>query len=167
MATRGSEITGPLQRSRSNNYYNPPVQTSYEPNFYVDDKLGYQTQTAAVPPLNTRRNPTVTAAAPLPPLPIPPPPRLEDASMVTIPAEMFDRMFLRAQDQAKADNAVGGAAAAPAHHRHFANPTPLSIVGFLLALSPLSCDLMGWRGRFSLKSHRSSRDTCLRLPFVE
>ena len=64
--------------------------------------------------------------------------------MVTIPADMFDRMFLRAQDQAKADSANAGAAGA--HHRHFANPTPLSVVGFLLALSPLSCDLMGWRG---------------------
>lgn len=28
----------------------------------------------------------------------------------------------------------------------FANPTPLAIVGFLLALTPLSCVLMGWRG---------------------
>lgn len=28
----------------------------------------------------------------------------------------------------------------------FGNPTPIAIVGFLLALTPLSCVLMGWRG---------------------
>src|ERR1700761_1964954 len=103
MATRGYEITGPLQRSRSNNYYKPPTQTSYENNFYIDEKLGYQTQTTAFPALNTRQDPTVTANAQLPPLPIPPPPKFDDASMVSIPADMFDRMFLRAQEQAKTE----------------------------------------------------------------
>lgn len=56
--------------------------------------------------------------------------------MVSIPADMFDRMFLKSQENDAGKNA----------HRQFANPTPLSVVGFLLALSPLSCDLMGWRG---------------------
>jgi hypothetical protein len=28
----------------------------------------------------------------------------------------------------------------------FGNPTPIAIGGFLLALTPLSCALMGWRG---------------------
>lgn len=28
----------------------------------------------------------------------------------------------------------------------FGNPTPLAIVGFVMALTPLSCVLMGWRG---------------------
>lgn len=56
--------------------------------------------------------------------------------MVSIPADMFDRMFLKSQDIASGKST----------HRQFGNPTPLSVVGFLLALSPLSCDLMGWRG---------------------
>lgn len=28
----------------------------------------------------------------------------------------------------------------------FGNPTPLALLGFLLSLSPLSCQMMGWRG---------------------
>ena len=28
----------------------------------------------------------------------------------------------------------------------FANPTPLALIGFLLSISPLSCQLMDWRG---------------------
>lgn len=27
----------------------------------------------------------------------------------------------------------------------FANPTPLALIGFLLSVSPLSCQLMDWR----------------------
>lgn len=142
MASRPYEITGPLQRSTSrsaNNYYRAPVPPvaqqkpiSYEPNLYMDEKYNHQTTTTPLPPQQTNN-------APLPPLPIPPPPAFQDASMVTVPADMFDRMFLRAQDQQ-------ATAAAQSAHRQFANPTPLSVVGFLLALSPLSCDLMGWRG---------------------
>jgi hypothetical protein len=144
MTTRGYEITSPLQRSRSNNYYKPPAQTTFETAFYIDEKLDYQTQVTPIPPpLNTNRNTNAGTNAPLPPLPIPPAPRSDDATMVSIPAEMFDRMFLRAQDQAKHESVGPGPLV---HHRQFANPTPLSIVGFLLALSPLSCDLMGWRG---------------------
>jgi uncharacterized protein len=67
-----------------------------------------------------------------------PPPTFNEALNVSIPADMFDRMFLQAQDQK--------AAAAKGAQKSFANPTPLSVVGFLLCLSPLSCDLMGWRG---------------------
>jgi hypothetical protein len=28
----------------------------------------------------------------------------------------------------------------------FGNPTPIALVGFLLSLTPLTADLMGWRG---------------------
>src|SRR4051812_19561962 len=122
MASGPYEITGPLQRSRSrSNYYKPPPSTaappvqSYESKFYMDGKTEF-----------------------MPSLPNVPPPSFQDASMVSIPADMFDRMFLRAQSQE--------AAAAKTAQQTFANPTPLSIVGFLLCLSPLSCDLMGWRG---------------------
>jgi hypothetical protein len=73
---------------------------------------------------------------------IPPPPKpaptFNDALNVSIPADMFDRMFLQSQDQKLA--------ASKGANKSFANPTPLSVVGFLLCLSPLSCDLMGWRG---------------------
>jgi len=30
--------------------------------------------------------------------------------------------------------------------RKFGNPTPLALAGLVLALTPLSCQLMGWRG---------------------
>jgi hypothetical protein len=121
------EITGPLQRSRSN-YYKPPMPPAktYE-SFYMDEKYAGLNQ--PLPP---------TPPAPLQPQPQyqSSPPSFQDAAMVTIPADMFDRMFLKSQESAAGKNA----------HRQFANPTPLSVVGFLLALSPLSCDLMGWRG---------------------
>lgn len=73
----------------------------------------------------------------IPPLPnLPLPPSFQDANTVSMPAAMFDRMFLHAQTQ----EAAATAKPKPA------DPTPLAIVGFLLSLSPLSCDLMGWRG---------------------
>jgi hypothetical protein len=28
----------------------------------------------------------------------------------------------------------------------FGNPTPLALIGFLLSISPLSCQMMDWRG---------------------
>ena len=134
MSARAYEITGPLQRSRSN-YYKPPMPPAqtYE-SFYMDEKLSSLNNNNSLPP---------TPPAPLHPRAQPhqyqasaPPPSFQDAAMVSIPADMFDRMFLKSQDIAMGRGV----------HRQFGNPTPLSVVGFLLALSPLSCDLMGWRG---------------------
>ncbi|KIW90384.1 uncharacterized protein Z519_09029 [Cladophialophora bantiana CBS 173.52] len=122
MASGPYDIRGPIpiQRSRSN-YYKPPASTgvplaqSYDQKLYVDNTTNF-----------------------MPAVPNVPPPSFQDATMVSIPADMFDRMFLKAQSQEPP--------AAKSAQQKFANPTPLSVVGFLLCLSPLSCDLMGWRG---------------------
>ncbi|OAL22778.1 hypothetical protein AYO22_06686 [Fonsecaea multimorphosa] len=138
MTSTPFEVRGPLPPP-SSNYYKPPSphsvpysqsyepshpafsQHSYEAQFYMDEKTKY------IPP---------------PRLHTAPPPSFQDATMVSIPADMFDRMFLQAQSQQE----PAGAGRKSAKQQIFGNPTPLSVVGFLLCLSPLSCDLMGWRG---------------------
>ncbi|OAP59513.1 hypothetical protein AYL99_06811 [Fonsecaea erecta] len=120
MAPSPFEIKGPLPPP-SSNYYKPPsppgfpYSQSFEAPFFMDEKTKY-----------------------MPPRSQAPPPSFQDATMVSIPADMFDRMFLQVQNQ----DPIG----ARSPKQTFGNPTPLSIVGFLLCLSPLSCDLMGWRG---------------------
>lgn len=49
--------------------------------------------------------------------------------------ELFEKMYLSPQNTVKGDL-----------RSTFGNPTPLALLGFLLSLSPLSCELMGWRG---------------------
>ena len=44
-------------------------------------------------------------------------------------------MYLNPQNQVKGDLRAT-----------FGNPTPIGLLGYLLCLSPLSCELMGWRG---------------------
>lgn len=61
--------------------------------------------------------------------------KIRTANSVTISPELFEKIYLNPQ------NAVKGEL-----HNTFANPTPLALLGFLLSLSPLSCELMGWRG---------------------
>jgi len=53
----------------------------------------------------------------------------------TISPEAFERLYLNPKTD------VAGNL-----RKTFGNPTPLAIVGFLLAFTPLSCVLMGWRG---------------------
>lgn len=48
---------------------------------------------------------------------------------------MFEKMYLSPQNAVKGDL-----------RSTFGNPTPLALLGYLLSLSPLSCELMGWRG---------------------
>lgn len=57
-------------------------------------------------------------------------------SNVTLSQEMFERLYLNPNRSPE-----GGML-----RKTLCNPTPLAIVGFLLALTPLSCVLMGWRG---------------------
>lgn len=52
-----------------------------------------------------------------------------------ISPEVFEKLFLSPQ------NAVAGGLRGT-----FGIPTPLAIIGFSVALAPLACDLMGWRG---------------------
>ena len=61
--------------------------------------------------------------------------KLKTANSVTMSPELFEKIYLNPQ------NAVKGEL-----RNTFANPTPLALLGFLLSLSPLSCELMGWRG---------------------
>ncbi|KAL1874885.1 hypothetical protein Daus18300_003426 [Diaporthe australafricana] len=57
---------------------------------------------------------------------------------VSISAELFEKLYLAPKTD------VSGQL-----RRTFGNPTPIGLVGFLLALTPLSCDLMQWRGAAS------------------
>jgi hypothetical protein len=59
--------------------------------------------------------------------------RIQTSGSISISPELFEKIYLSPQ------NAVKGEL-----RKTFGNPTPLAIVGFLLSLTPLSCDLMGW-----------------------
>ncbi|KAL8869717.1 MAG: hypothetical protein Q9174_004059, partial [Haloplaca sp. 1 TL-2023] len=61
--------------------------------------------------------------------------RLKTAGSVNIPPELFEKLYLSPENRVKGDL-----------RKTFGNPTPIALVGFLLSLTPLSCDLMGWRG---------------------
>lgn len=61
--------------------------------------------------------------------------RIRTAGSISISPELFEKMYLSPQNVVKGDL-----------RKTFANPTPVALLGFLLSLSPLSCDLMGWRG---------------------
>ncbi|KAE9366310.1 gpr1-like plasma membrane protein [Stipitochalara longipes BDJ] len=54
---------------------------------------------------------------------------------VAIPMEVFEKMYLNPETRVKGEL-----------RKTFANPTPLALLGFLLASAPLGCALMGWRG---------------------
>ena len=60
--------------------------------------------------------------------------RRKDTS-ITLTPEMFEKLYLSPPNQVSGDLRAT-----------FANPTPISLLGFLLTASPLSCDLMGWMG---------------------
>ncbi|KAF2145220.1 uncharacterized protein K452DRAFT_306136 [Aplosporella prunicola CBS 121167] len=61
--------------------------------------------------------------------------RIRTAGSVTMSPELFEKLYLTPEHKVKGDL-----------RQTFGNPTPLALLGFLLSLSPLSCDLMGWRG---------------------
>ncbi|KAH8659159.1 GPR1/FUN34/yaaH family-domain-containing protein [Tricladium varicosporioides] len=61
--------------------------------------------------------------------------RIRTAGSISISPELFEKIYLSPQNQVKGDL-----------RKTFGNPTPVALVGFLLSLSPLSADLMGWRG---------------------
>lgn len=53
----------------------------------------------------------------------------------TMTPELFEKIYLSPQKEVKGDL-----------RSTYGNPTPLALLGFLLSLSPLACELMGWRG---------------------
>ncbi|KAF1987491.1 GPR1/FUN34/YaaH-class plasma membrane protein [Aulographum hederae CBS 113979] len=61
--------------------------------------------------------------------------RIRTAGSISISPELFEKIYLSPQNAVKGDL-----------RKTFGNPTPLALIGFLLVLQPLSCDLMGWRG---------------------
>ncbi|KAF7914628.1 uncharacterized protein EAF01_001034 [Botrytis porri] len=61
--------------------------------------------------------------------------RIKTTGSISISPELFEKIYLSPQNAVKGDL-----------RKTFGNPTPVAIVGFLITLSPLSCDLMGWRG---------------------
>ncbi|KAL8823680.1 MAG: hypothetical protein Q9170_008333, partial [Blastenia crenularia] len=61
--------------------------------------------------------------------------RLRTAGSINISPELFEKLYLSPENRVKGEL-----------RKTFGNPTPIALVGFLLSLTPLSCDLMGWRG---------------------
>ncbi|KAK1708421.1 hypothetical protein CaCOL14_008131 [Colletotrichum acutatum] len=61
--------------------------------------------------------------------------RMRTAGSISMSPELFEKLYLSPQNNVKGDL-----------RKTFGNPTPIAIVGFLISLTPLACDLMGWRG---------------------
>jgi succinate-acetate transporter protein len=61
--------------------------------------------------------------------------KINTSGALSISPELFEKIYLSPANRVSGDL-----------RKKFANPTPLAIGGFLIALTPLSCDLMGWRG---------------------
>ncbi|EME44297.1 hypothetical protein DOTSEDRAFT_71958 [Dothistroma septosporum NZE10] len=61
--------------------------------------------------------------------------KIQTSGSISISPELFEKIYLSPQNKVAGDL-----------RKTFGNPTPLCLVGFLLSLTPLSCDLMGWRG---------------------
>lgn len=61
--------------------------------------------------------------------------KIKTAGSISISPELFEKIYLSPQNQVKGDL-----------RKTFGNPTPVALVGFLLSLTPLSCDLMNFRG---------------------
>lgn len=59
--------------------------------------------------------------------------RRENAIVLT--PELFEKLYLNPANNVRGDL-----------RERYGNPTPLALLGFLLSLSPLSMELMGWRG---------------------
>ncbi|KAA6406811.1 MAG: hypothetical protein FRX48_09535 [Lasallia pustulata] len=61
--------------------------------------------------------------------------RIRTAHSVSISPELFEKMYLNPQKEVKGDL-----------RKTFGNPTPLALIGFLLTVTPISMEMMGWRG---------------------
>jgi uncharacterized protein len=62
-------------------------------------------------------------------------------TILTITPEMFEKLYLSPKTPISGDL-----------RQTFGNPTPVAILGFCVALSPLSIELMGWRGAGGLSA---------------
>ncbi|GJN74058.1 hypothetical protein PLIIFM63780_008135 [Purpureocillium lilacinum] len=61
--------------------------------------------------------------------------RFRSAASIAMSPELFEKLYLSPENRVHGDL-----------RRTFGNPTPIGLAGFLLCLTPLSMDLMGWRG---------------------
>jgi len=61
--------------------------------------------------------------------------RIRTAGSISMSPELFEKIYLSPENKVKGEL-----------RKTFGNPTPIALCGFLLSLSPLCCDLMGWRG---------------------
>ncbi|KAF3936193.1 hypothetical protein ABW19_dt0203544 [Dactylella cylindrospora] len=61
--------------------------------------------------------------------------RIRTAASISISPELFEKLYLTPENRVYGNlrKTVG-------------NPTPVAILGFVICLTPLSIDLMGWRG---------------------
>lgn len=60
--------------------------------------------------------------------------KIRTAGSISISPELFEKLYLSPQIAVKGQL-----------RSTFGNPTPLGLAGFLLSLTPLTCDLLGWR----------------------
>ncbi|KAH7250612.1 hypothetical protein FSOLCH5_000217 [Fusarium solani] len=61
--------------------------------------------------------------------------QFRSAASVQMSPELFEKLYLSPMNEVKGNL-----------RQTFGNPTPIALVGFLLAFTPLTCCLMGWRG---------------------
>lgn len=61
--------------------------------------------------------------------------RVRTTATMQISPELFEKLYLSPQNRVHGDL-----------RKTFANPTPIAVLGFVVSLTPLSMDLMGWRG---------------------
>ncbi|CAD6587085.1 MAG: hypothetical protein ASARMPREDX12_005976 [Alectoria sarmentosa] len=61
--------------------------------------------------------------------------RIQRSGSIAITPELFEKIYLAPQNAVKGDL-----------RKTFGNPTPLALLGLVMALTPFSCDIMGWRG---------------------
>jgi hypothetical protein len=78
--------------------------------------------------------------------------RIRTAGSISISPELFEKIYLSPQNAVKGDLRKTFGNPTPVYvHRQYsnlsiANNILSALLGFLLSLSPLSADLMGWRG---------------------
>lgn len=63
--------------------------------------------------------------------------KIRTAGSISISPDLFEKLYLQPRS---------GAAPAGQLRKAVGNPTPYCLIGFLLSLTPLTCDLMNWRG---------------------
>ncbi|KAK9480742.1 GPR1/FUN34/yaaH family-domain-containing protein [Lipomyces japonicus] len=61
--------------------------------------------------------------------------RVRTAGSISISPELFEKLYLTPKKTVKGDL-----------RQTFGNPTPLALMGHILSICPLGCDLIGWKG---------------------